>query len=66
MNGLIMKYFVLKPKGNDAYAKASRAALSKYADWIIEENSDLALDLKKWVIDLTTLNDESEELKKGD
>lgn len=31
MDGLMMKYFVLKPRGNDAYAAASRAAMHAYA-----------------------------------
>lgn len=31
MDGLKMKYFVLKPAGDDAYAKASRAAMNRYA-----------------------------------
>jgi hypothetical protein len=49
MSGLLMKYFVLKPTGDDAYAKASRSAMRKYADAIAAENADLAADLRDWV-----------------
>lgn len=49
MTGLEMKYFVLKPHGNDLHAKASRAAMLAYAEAIKEENHDLFLDLVKWV-----------------
>ena len=45
---LKMKYFVLKPKGKDPYAKASRAAMRTYADSIEEENKQLAKELRKW------------------
>jgi hypothetical protein len=31
MNGLLMKYFVLKPAGDDRYAAASRKAMRAYA-----------------------------------
>lgn len=48
MNGLMMKYFVLKPGGNDAYAKASRAAMRHYATMIREENRELSDDLRAW------------------
>jgi len=46
--GLLMKYFVLKPGGNDAYAKASRAAMRKYADFIEGENPELAHQIRDW------------------
>lgn len=46
---LYMKYFVLKPEGNDKYAEASRKAMLKYADIIENIDSDLANDLRKWV-----------------
>ena len=48
MSGLEMKYFVLKPRGDDAYAKASRAAMRKYALMIREENPDLSDELREW------------------
>lgn len=51
MSGLEMKYFVLKPKGDNPYAKASRAALKAYADSIQEENAQLCHDLHLWEID---------------
>lgn len=49
MDRLYMKYFVLKPRGTDAYAEASRRAMAIYADSIMEENRSLSLDLIKWV-----------------
>jgi len=48
MSGLNMKYFVLKPKGTDAYAKASRAAMNQFSKMIREENPELANDLLDW------------------
>lgn len=48
MAGLQMKYFVLKPHGDDAYAKASRAAMRAYANHIAEENPDLRDELREW------------------
>ena len=48
MNGLLMKYFVLKPRGGNIYAKASRAALKAYADTVAGDNPELARDLKDW------------------
>lgn len=44
-----MKYFVLKPKGKDAYAKASRLAMRAYAQAIEGENDELCDDLFAWV-----------------
>ncbi len=49
MTGLEMKYFVLKPKGDDAYAIASREAMRTYAKAIDDENPVLAQELKMWV-----------------
>jgi hypothetical protein len=46
--GLKMKYFVLKPEGNDEYAKASRKAMFVYASSIQLFNPELADDLFKW------------------
>lgn len=51
MDGLKMKYFVLKPRGGDAYAKASRAAMEAYAKVIDDENPVLAQQLKMWATD---------------
>jgi len=48
MTGLVMKYFVLKPEGNDAYAAASRAAMFRYATMIRAENNELASELEEW------------------
>ena len=49
MDGLMMKYFVLKPGGNDAYAYASRSAMERYALIIRKENPQLSDDLIAWV-----------------
>ena len=48
MDGLLMKYFVLKPKGEDAYADASRRAMRAYARRIHRENPELADQLRDW------------------
>lgn len=48
MAGLQMKYFVLKPKGDDQYAKASRAAMRTYARHMMTENPDLCDELRAW------------------
>lgn len=48
MAGLVMKYFVLKPTGDDVYAKASRIAMRKYADAVKDENPELAQQLYDW------------------
>lgn len=50
MPGLQMKYFVLKPKGNDPYAAASRAAMHQYAKFIEPENPELAKELRDWAV----------------
>jgi len=60
MSGLEMKYFVLNPSKNDAYGQASRDAMVKYADSIVDENPQLSLDLHDWVIRL----DMNESFKK--
>ncbi|MBU1082753.1 MAG: hypothetical protein KKB59_19950 [Spirochaetes bacterium] len=51
MAGLMMKYFVLKPEGDDEYAIASRNAILEYAKSIKSTNSDLARDLIDWAHD---------------
>lgn len=48
MNGLIMKYFVLKPKGTDHYAIASRVAMRAYAAHIKIINPTLCKELRDW------------------
>lgn len=48
LTGLQMKYFILKPKGNDPYAEASRCAMYAYAQSIEPENPELADDLMEW------------------
>lgn len=46
--GIKMKYFVLKPKGNNRYAEASRKAMRAYAAHIDSVNQDLARELRNW------------------
>lgn len=46
---LVMKYFVLKPKGGDEQARASRAAMLAYAEKIKEHDQELAQQLREWV-----------------
>jgi len=48
MEGLQMKYFVMKPKDNDIYAEASRKAMRTYALHIESENPQLAKELRAW------------------
>ena len=45
---LEMKYFVLKPRGNNVYARASRMAMREYAMRISKENESLSEDLFAW------------------
>ena len=48
MSELKMKYFVLKPAGNNPYAKASRIAMRAYAHAIAKENDELHIELLNW------------------
>ena len=51
MDGLKMKYFVLKPKSKyqgDMYAYASRCAMREYADRIYKTNPKLSDELRAW------------------
>lgn len=48
MDGLMMKYFVLKPGGTDLHAKASRRAMRSYAALIEQENQQFADELRAW------------------
>lgn len=56
MDGLLLKYFVIKPKGNNIYAKASREAMFKYAEVINETNPIFANDLIEWATKEENLN----------
>jgi len=49
MSKLYMKYFVLKPKGNNMYAEASRRALEAYARHILDDDPEFAKHLIKWI-----------------
>ena len=48
MTGLFMKYFVLKPRGGDIYAEASRAAMHSYAKFIKKDNPVFAEEIINW------------------
>lgn len=48
MTGLQMRYFVLKPRGDDLYAEASRKAMRAYASHILGANRELADELREW------------------
>ena len=47
-HGLRMKYFVLKPVGDSAHARASRSAMIMYAGMIAMEDPELSKDLLSW------------------
>ena len=47
--GLEMKYFVVKPRGNNEFAKASRNAMRAYAASIRHHDPVFAGDLSEWV-----------------
>lgn len=47
---LEMKYFILKPKGCDDFALASREAMLTYAAIIKNADPELAEALVEWVI----------------
>lgn len=52
MAGLLLKYFVLKPrskKAGDVFAIASRAALKRYADVVQKADPELATEIRQWV-----------------
>jgi hypothetical protein len=43
-----LKYFVLKPRGKDVYAKSARLAMRVFAEGIKSVNSKLANELMEW------------------
>jgi len=47
-SALQMQYFTLNPRGDDAYALASRRAMDAYASAIAGINMALATDLRVW------------------
>jgi hypothetical protein len=53
MEGLVMKYFVLKPGGDDIYALASRLAMREYAKIIVAYNPELSRGLDDWATEET-------------
>jgi len=46
--GLLMKYFVLKPRGGTVHAIASRTAMHAYAKVIKAANPEFAKELIEW------------------
>lgn len=64
MQGLEMKYFVLKPKGTNAYAAASRTAMNAYARAIKCANPTLSRELLAWAEDEMANSVVSEENSK--
>ena len=48
MTGLVMKYFVLKPEGDDPYAVASRKAMRAYSLALAGANDELSEELWSW------------------
>ena len=58
MEGLKMKYFVIKPRNktpDDIYAAASRRAMRAYANHIEDHNPHFADDLRKWATEESQL-----------
>jgi len=45
---LQMKYFVLKPRGSNAHAEASRCAMMEYSRMIQSTDKELAASLVEW------------------
>lgn len=45
---LTMKYFVLKPRGCDNHAAASRAAMRAYAEALLGADPKLSRELREW------------------
>lgn len=64
-SGLQMKYFVLKPAGSDAHAKASRAAMRTYANHIQETNQQLCDELRAWADNEQAALDAEKERERG-
>ncbi|MCZ6775846.1 MAG: hypothetical protein O7D34_05260 [Ignavibacteria bacterium] len=60
---LEMKYFVLKPRGNNVHAAASRKAMRAYASHIEEEDSELGKDLRAWAHSESAMALEDEAMK---
>jgi hypothetical protein len=48
MSELLMKYFVLKPRGTDLFARASRAAMFRYAKEIMEQEPIFSKQVWDW------------------
>jgi hypothetical protein len=55
--GLVMKYFVLKPRGKTYHAKASQLAMITYAEAIKPYDKQLSADLMRWVAEETRRNE---------
>ena len=48
MSEISMKYFVLKPSGDNKYAAASRKAMRAFASHIRNDNPKLSKELREW------------------
>jgi len=50
MDGLKLKYFVLKPEGTDIFAEASRRAMREYANTIrrVGDNKAFSDEIREW------------------
>jgi hypothetical protein len=48
LDGLQLKYFILKPRGNSLHAIASRAAMRAYAECIVAVNPKFAREVEAW------------------
>lgn len=47
--GLMMKYFVLKPKGTNVHAQASRKAMRVYANYMMAHGEErFGQELRDW------------------
>jgi hypothetical protein len=66
MKMLEMKYFVLKPKGNDVFAEASRAAMRRYAEIIKSVEPGMADELMEWVAAEDETKEEDDEEERDD
>ena len=51
MSGLKMKYFVLKPEGDDVFAQASRVGMRAYARQLENKDPQYAAEIRKWADD---------------
>jgi len=65
-SGLFLKYFVLKPGGDNVYAEASRKAMLEYAKHIDSTDKKFSNDLRKMVAMYTPLVKVDKTIQIGD